>query len=186
LYCLDLIEKEVKQGLRPIVFARNPVVLHRLSVELDKRNISNLVFTGEEAITKRIEKLNVRIRQGKDQVLLASLGVTQDGLNLPQQNSFIFYNRSYKPREELQAIYRMIRPQQKSAVSGTFLHMKGSIDCYQAQLITWKTYASEAGLDYGEQPDGEDFVHFDAFVYAFINSLPELKEKLDFMKRLAA
>jgi hypothetical protein len=184
--CLDLIESEVKRGLRPIVFARNPVVLERLSAELDKRGITNLVFTGKETIKKRIEKLNSRIRQGCDQVMLASLGVTQDGLNLPQLNSFIFYNRSYSLREEFQAIYRLIRPQQRSQVSGTFLHLKGSIDEYMAQLQNWKSLANEAGLDYGEQADNEEFIHFDAFIYKFINSLPELKEKLDSLKKMAA
>ena len=186
IVCLDLIESQVKQGLRPIVFARNPVVLHRLSLELNKRNITNLVFTGEETIDKRIVKLNARIREGNDQVMLASLGVTQDGLNLPQLNSFIFYNRSYKFREEFQAIYRLIRPQQTSQVSGDFLHLKGSIDEYMGQLIKWKALASEAGLDYGEQNNEEVFTHFDAFIYRFINSLPDLKEKLDWMKKLAA
>ena len=184
--CLDLIESQVKQGLRPIVFARNPVVLHRLSVELNKRNITNLVFTGEETIDKRIVKLNARIREGNDQVMLASLGVTQDGLNLPQLNSVIFYNRSYSSRTEYQSIYRLIRPQQKNQVSVNFLHLKGSIDQYMAQLITWKTLASEAGLDYGEQNNEVVFTHFDAFIYRFINSLPDLKEKLDWMKKLAA
>jgi SNF2 family DNA or RNA helicase len=162
------------------------VVLRRLSEELRKRNITNLVFTGEETITKRTAKLNERIRNGSDQVMLASLGVTQDGLNLPMLNSVIFYNRSYKSREEFQAIYRLIRPQQKSEVSCYFLHLKGSIDEYMGQLIKWKTLASEAGLDYGEQNDEKDFVHFDAFVYRFINSIPELKEQIDFLKRRVA
>ncbi|MCX7099968.1 MAG: SNF2-related protein [Methylobacter sp.] len=184
--CLDLIENEIKKGLRPIVFAKNPVVLRRLSAELAKRNITNLVFTGEETIAKRTEKLNERIRNGNDQVMLASLGVTQDGLNLPMLNSVIFYNRSYKSREEFQAIYRLIRPQQKSEVSCHFLHLKGSIDEYMGQLIKWKTLASEAGLDYGEQGDDEEFIHFDAFVYRFINSIPELKDRLDSLKKLAA
>ncbi len=185
-FCLDLIESEIKKGLRPIVFAKNPVVLRRLSEELRKRNITNLVFTGKETIAKRTEKLNGRIRNGNDQVMLASFGVTQDGLNLPMLNSVIFYNRSYKSREEFQAIYRLIRPQQKSEVSCYFLHLKGSIDEYMGQLIKWKTLASEAGLDYGEQGDEEEFVHFDAFVYRFINSIPELKEKLDSLRKLAA
>ena len=184
--CLDLIESQVKEGLRPIVFARNPVVLHRLSAELNYRDITNLVFTGEETIDKRIVKLNARIREGNDQVMLASLGVTQDGLNLPQLNSVIFYNRSYSSRTEYQSIYRLIRPQQKSQVSVNFLHMKGSIDEYMAQLISWKTLASEAGLDYGEQDKDLEFTHFDAFIHRFINSLPELKEKLESMKKLAA
>ena len=186
IVCLDLIERQVKQGLRPIVFARNPVVLHRLSAELNKRNITNLVFTGEETIDKRIVKLNARIREGNDEVMLASLGVTQDGLNLPQLNSVIFYNRSYSSRTEYQSIYRLIRPQQKNQVSVNFLHLKGSIDQYMAQLITWKTLASEAGLDYGEQNNQGEFTHFNAFIYRFINSLPELKEKLEWMKKLAA
>jgi superfamily II DNA or RNA helicase len=160
--------------------------LERLSTELDKRGITNLVFSGKETICKRIKKLNARIRQGSDQVMLASLGVTQDGLNLPQLNSFIFFNRSFSLREEYQAIYRLVRPQQKNQVSGTFLHLKGSIDEYMAQLISWKRLASEAGLDYGEQSDDAEFVHFDAFIYIFINSLPELKEKLDSLKKLAA
>jgi hypothetical protein len=184
--CLDLIESEVKKGLRPIVFAKNPAVLRRLSAELAKRNITNLVFTGEETIAKRTEKLNERIRNGNDQVMLASLGVTQDGLNLPMLNSVIFYSRSYKSREEWQAIFRLIRPQQKSEVSCYFLHLKGSIDEYMGQLIKWKTMASEAGLDYGEQGDEDEFVHFDAFVYRFINSIPELKERLDSLRKLAA
>jgi hypothetical protein len=186
IVCLELIESEVKNGLRPIVFAKNPVVLRRLSAELNKRNITNLVFTGEETIAKRTEKLNERIRNGNDQVMLASLGVTQDGLNLPMLNSVIFYNRSYKSREEFQAIYRLIRPQQKSEVSCHFLHLKGSIDEYMGQLIKWKTLASEAGLDYGEQGDEKEFVHFDAFVYRFVNSVPELKDRLDSLRNLAA
>lgn len=184
--CLELIITEIEKGLRPIVFAKNPVVLRRLAAELNKRNISHLVFTGEETIKQRTAKLNDRIRYGNDQVMLASLGVTQDGLNLPMLNSVIFYNRSYKSREEFQAIYRLIRPQQKSQVACHFLHLQGSIDDYMGQLIQWKTLASESGLDYGEQPDDQEFVHFDAFIYRFINSIPELKEKLDSMKKWAA
>lgn len=184
--CINLIKQEIDKGLRPIVFAKNPVVLRRLSAELNKMNISNLVFTGEDTIAKRTEKLNQRIRNGSDQVMLASFGVTQDGLNLPMLNSVILFNRSFKSRAEFQAIYRLIRPQQKSEVSCYFLHLKGSIDEYMGQLIKWKTLANEAGLDYGEQSDKEDFVHFDAFVYRFLNSIPELKERIDALKKLAA
>lgn len=184
--CINLVAREVAKGRRPIVFARNPKVLERLSVELDKRGITNLVFTGKETIKKRIEKLNEGIREGDLQVMLASLGVTQDGLNLPELNTFIFYSRSYKSREEFQAIYRLIRPQQKKDVYGYFLHLKGSIDEYMGQLIEWKALASEAGLDYGEQQSDEEFSHFDAFIYRFINSLPELKTQLEASRRQSA
>ena len=187
LATIELVISEIKKGRRPIVFARNPVVLNRISVELCKQNISNLIFTGEETIDKRIKRLNTCIREGSTQCMLASLGVTQDGLNLHQLNTFIFYNRSYKAREEFQAIYRLIRPQQKDDVYGFFMHMAGSIDEYMGQLIEWKSLASEAGLDYGDQPEDKDFIHFDAFIYQFLESLPELKLKLeDARKRKAA
>jgi hypothetical protein len=184
--CLALIKQEVEKGRRPIVFARNPTVLNRLSKELDKMAITNLVFTGEENIVKRTAKLNSEIRNGDTEVMLASLGVTQDGLNLFQLNTFIFYNRSYKAREEFQGIYRLIRPQQESDVYGYFLHLAGSIDEYQGQLIEWKALASEAGLDYGDQPKDEEFSHFDAFIYRFLEGLPELKAQLADAKKLKA
>lgn len=133
--CVDLVIDEIDKGRRPIVFARNPFVLRRLSAELTAAGISSLVFTGDETIEARIKKLNAQIREGDTQVLLASLGVTQDGLNLPELNTFIFYNRSYKAREEFQAIYRLIRAKQTSDVYGYFLHMAGSIDEYMGQLI---------------------------------------------------
>lgn len=183
--CIDLVVAEVNKGRRPIVFARNPHALKRLAEGLMSKGISNLVFTGEETIDARIKKLNDQIREGNTQVLLASLGVTQDGLNLPELNTFIFYNRSYKAREEFQAIYRLIRAKQKSEVYGYFLHMVGSIDDYMGQLIEWKTLASEAGLDYGEQPDDEEFTHFDAFIYRFLESIPELKAKVENLRRAA-
>lgn len=183
--CVDLVIAEIKKGRRPIVFARNPYVLHRLSRELNAQNISSLVFTGEETIDVRIKKLNEQIREGQTQVLLASLGVTQDGLNLPELNTFIFYNRSYKAREEFQAIYRLIRAKQKSDVYGYFLHMSGSIDEYMGQLIEWKTMASEAGLDYGDQPEDEEFSHFDAFIYRFLESIPELNARVNALRQAA-
>jgi len=41
-------------------------------------------------------------------------------------------------------------------------------------------------MDYGEQHSDDDFVHFDAFVYRFINSVSLLKERLNLMKKMAA
>ncbi|CAM3840642.1 DEAD/DEAH box helicase [Vreelandella rituensis] len=178
--CLDLIEDEIALGRRPIVFARNPSTLRRLAAALDERGITHMVFTGEQTITERTRRLNADIREGNKQVMLASIGVTQDGLNLPELNTFIFYNRSFKSREEFQAIYRLIRSTQTRDVYGYFLHMAGSIDEYMGQMIEWKALASEAGLDYGESDKADsDFVHFDTFFHRFIASLPELRARID-------
>tara|TARA_R110002051_G_scaffold250392_2_gene309736 strand:- start:9170 stop:12286 length:3117 start_codon:yes stop_codon:yes gene_type:complete len=182
--CVDMIAKEVAKGRRPIVFARNPSTLARLKGLLNQRGISALVFTGQETIKSRTKRLNAEIREGDTQVMLASLGVTQDGLNLPELNTFIFYNRSFKAREEFQGIYRLIRAAQTKEVYGDFLHLEGSIDDYMGQLIEWKALASESGLDYGEgMDDSAEFVHFDAVLQRFIASLPGLKEKITQLRK---
>lgn len=183
--CIELVKDEVAKGRRPIVFAKNPVVLHRLGAELTTAGISNLVFTGEETIKQRTNRLNDQIRQGDTQVMLASLGVTQDGLNLHQLNTFVFYNRSYMARAEFQGIYRLVRPKQMSDVYGYFLHLSGSIDEYMGQLIEWKQLASEAGLDFGEQPE-QEFKHFEHFIAAFLESIPALKEQIKQARNKAA
>jgi hypothetical protein len=177
--CVELIRKEVAKGRKPIVFARNPSVLNGLGKALDNLGIENIVFTGESTIAQRNLMLQEKVRNtDTPPVLLSSIGVTQDGLNLPMFNTFIFYNRSWKAREEFQAIYRLIRPKQRDDVYGYFLALKGSIDEYMGQLVEWKSLASEAGLDYGEQPDTEEFSHFDAFIHRFLESVPQLKELL--------
>lgn len=181
--CIELVIREVEAGRRPVVFARNPSVLDRLHKMLTDRGISSLVFTGREPIKKRTKRLNDQIRDGHTQVMLASLGVTQDGLNLPELNTFIFYNRSFKSREEFQAIYRLLRALQKAEVHGYFLHLAGSLDDYMGQLVEWKELASESGLDYGEGVDDDtEFVHFDAILQRFINTVPDLKARLEALR----
>ena len=71
---IEAVEAEITKGRRPIVFARNPVVLRRLGKALSQRSISHLIFTGEQAIKKRIAALNREIRDGSAQVLLAQPG----------------------------------------------------------------------------------------------------------------
>ena len=110
--------------------------------------------------------------------MLASLGVTQDGLNLPQLDTFVFFNRSYKAREEFQAMYRLLRPGQRQQVEGYFLHLKGSIDQYMAQLVDWKARVAEAGVDYGDQQPDQPFAHFDVFLRRFLDSLPNIRDHL--------
>jgi hypothetical protein len=186
-WSVELIQQEVEKGNRTILYARNPLVLHRLAIRLNKLGISNLVFTGEEDITKRNKKLEAEFRNGDKQVLLASLGAAQDGLNLHQANTVIFFNRSFKSREEFQAIARVLRPLQKKEVDVYYGHLVGSLDEYQGQMVDWKHQSCLSGLDYGEfDPEHEDFVHYDTFFERFINSADELIEMRKNIGSLAA
>lgn len=185
-WCINSIQREVNQGNRTIVYARNPMVLERLSKQLDEINISNMVFTGQENITKRNKRLDSEFREGDKQVLLASIGAAQDGLNLYQANSVVFYNRSFNAREEFQAIARVLRPQQTKEVNVFFGHARGSLDVYQAQMINWKQESTKSGLDYGSfDADQHSFVHYSTFFERFINSSDELKALRESVRQAA-
>lgn len=185
-WCVESIQREVSKGNRTIVYARNPMVLDRLAKRLNDLGISNLVFTGQENITKRNKKLDREFRNGDAQVLLASIGAAQDGLNLYQANSVIFFNRSFNSREEFQAIARVLRPQQTKEVNVFYGHARGSLDIYQAQMIDWKYQSTLSGLDYGEfDPEQDDFIHYSTFFERFMHSSEELKEYREEIRKAA-
>lgn len=166
----------VEDGHRPIVFARTTSVLKKMASMVRERGITALTFTGDKTIKRRTQELDDQVRNGDVECVFAGIGVSCDGLNLPQLDSLIFYNRDFKAINEFQAMYRLLRCEQKREVNGYFYHLRGSIDVYMAQLVEWKKLASDAGLDYGEQPEDDDFVHFDAFFRRFIASSEKLED----------
>lgn len=171
---LSLVERFVKEGRKTIVFATKPITLTRLGQRLAERGIEAVVYTGQVGVTKRTHELNTRFRCGPVPVLLATLGAAQTGLNLPEASRVIFYNRDWTPKTEAQALHRVLRPQQRDQVEAHYLHLKGSIDVYQAQMCDQKANATHAGLDYGEQDVAEgEFLHIDTILGRFCEDLVE-------------
>lgn len=171
-YALDRIEQLVEEGRKIILYAENPEVLDRLHAALSERGIDSLVFTGKQSIKKRTRELDMRFRYGACPVLLASLGVTQTGLNIPQANFVLFYNRAWDSTTEKQAGARVLRPQQVNEVDFEYLHLEGSIDEYMAQMVDMKADAIDAGLDWASpQLSSVEFLHLDTMLGRFCEDL---------------
>lgn len=175
-FVLDTLEQWTLSGHKSILYAENPGLLQRLHQELEARGIPSLVFTGQEPIVRRTRELDRQFRFGDCPLMLASLGVTQTGLNIPQADRVMLYDRSWTAKQEDQAIHRILRPQQKRQPFVDYVHLDGSIDLYQAQMVSHKRDAAHAGLDYGtpELYDVE-FLHLDTVLARFVDDLAALR-----------
>jgi hypothetical protein len=171
-YALERVAQLVEEGRKIILYAENPGVLDLLHRHLSGMGIDSLVFHGGQNIKARTRELNRKFRFGSVPVLLASLGVTQTGLNIPQANYVIFYDRSWTATEEDQAGARVLRPQQQNEVDFEYLHLAGGIDVYQAQMVDHKRDSISAGVDWAtpELADVE-FLHLDTLLGRFCEDL---------------
>lgn len=186
-WTLDRLEQLAGEGKKTIVYASSPETLERLQKGLADRGIEGVIFTGKGSIPARTKRLDERFRFGPAPVLLASLGVSQRGLNLPQASNIIFYNRDWTADAEAQAIARTTRPDQENIVQVEFAHLIGSIDEYMAQVVQWKQAAADSGLDWGDgATDSDVFKHMDAVLEEFCHEVLQMSSRDAYQTMCAA
>jgi len=84
---------------------------------LARRGVAHVTIHGGKPIAERVPELNTRFRAGSAPVLLASLGVAQKGLNLPEADRVLFLTPFWTAKTEDQAEGRVLRPQQTRPVT---------------------------------------------------------------------
>lgn len=176
-WVIDEIERLTHAGRKTVVYAENPGLIELIGRELGKRSIDTMPFHGKIPVRKRTRELNERFRFGPCPNLLATLGVTQKGLNLWQAQEVITLSRSWSATTEEQAIARLLRPQQKANVRVRYVHLPGGIDGYKAQLVHFKRDAARAGLDWGTpETEDADFLHLDTIIGRFVEDMAKLHQ----------
>jgi superfamily II DNA or RNA helicase len=150
--------------------------LELIQRHLCKRDVDSMLFHGGLSRASRTKDLYERFRFGGCPNLLATLGVTQKGLNLPQADHVIMLSRSWSATVEDQAQARPLRPQQTKNVRVEFPHLKGSIDIYKAQVVGFKSDSAASGLDWAT-PETEDidFLHLDTVIDRFVRDLAAMR-----------
>lgn len=143
---LKLVKELVCNKEKVIVFTLRPDFCDYMKKELDKHNISSFVFTGKQTIEVRNKSLDA-FKFGKTNVLLASINVTDTGLNIPQANSAIMVDPDWKYSKLEQAFSRILRPQSTGKPKVYFLRNKGMIDEYMHQHCMRKKGANGEVLD---------------------------------------
>ncbi len=172
---VDDLAELAGQGRKVVFYARNVMTLELVGEGLRQRGIEGVLYHGGMPREKRTVELNRRFRYGDAPVLLASLGITQKGLNLWQADTTYFFDRSWEARTEYQARNRIERPQQTRKPRHLFLHLPGSIDEYERQMVEMKADAIQAGLDWGDpRLADQEFVHLDTILGRFVEDLAKL------------
>jgi len=176
-WVVEELERLASTDAKTICYVENPGQVDLYARLLKNHGVPSVSFHGGIPIRQRTMDLNKNFRQGNVPVLLASLGVSAKGLNIHQANEVILANRSWSAMTETQAIGRVLRPQQKRDVRVRFVHLKGGIDEYQAQLVEWKGDAMKAGLDWATPvTDGLEFDHLDTILSRFCEGLAAMKQ----------
>lgn len=188
-FTLEHLEKLTNAGNKTVLYAKSPAVLELFRTKLAERGIEGVLFHGDMSIPRRNRMLNERFRWGPAPVLLASLGVTETGLNLWQANRALYYSRAWTYKAEHQSLHRLLRPQQERQVIKEAVHLPGSIDDYMAQVVAFKRESFHTGLDWATpKHDGVQFQHLDSILYAFCKRVMEARgfDRIDQIKQALA
>lgn len=165
-----------KKRAKTILYAENPGQLELIQRQLQANGVDSLLFHCGLPRASRSKALYERFRFGDCPNLLASLGVTSKGLNLPQADHVIMLSRSWSATVEDQAIASPLRPQQTKNVCVEFAHLAGGIDIYKAQVVAFKADSAAAGLDWATpETDDVPFLHLDTVIDRFIRDLAALR-----------
>lgn len=177
-YLVDRAVELAGQGRKILIYVDGPRMSERLSEAINDRSVIATPFHGEIGIKARTKRLNNEFRHGPGQVLVASYGTGQTGLNLYQANYVLMGVRAWNGKTERQAIHRTLRPQQTEEVHVEYVHLGGSLDEYQAQCVTWKISSEFEAIDLLEPEEVlEDYVHLDQIINAFVENLARLHGK---------
>ncbi|WP_199039854.1 MULTISPECIES: DEAD/DEAH box helicase [unclassified Dyella] len=176
-----------QDGHKTMVFVENPGLAECLARSINQQGALARAFHGKMSITERNQLLAKGFRRGPVEVLVCTYGVVQTGLNIPEASRGIFGSRAWTTKTEMQARYRMLRPQQTQRCQFETLELPGSLDTYQAMMLAFKQDASGAAVDYlTPELDDAEFLHLDTVVERFVEGLAarrglkshDLREKL--------
>lgn len=174
-WCVERLVELSQQGHKTIFYCHKPAVVELIRRELAIRGVEGVPFHGGIPIKQRTNLLNTGFRNGAAPVLLATKGCTQAGLNIPQADYILFYDRAWAAKEERQAMRRAVRPEQTKQVHVEYAHIKGSIDDYMGQMCEFKADCADAGLDWATpEKEGIEFLHLDQILEQFVSDLAEL------------
>jgi len=175
-FAVEHLSKLVGEGHKVIVYVKRPHLLEVIGRRLDAEGIPSVMMHGGIAIEERTKNLREQFRFGSVQVLLATLGCVQTGLNIPEATRIVYLSRDWSAKTERQANARALRPQQKNVVGIDYIHLPGYIDDYQHQMVSFKADAADSGLDWATPlHEDDEFEHLDTILGRFVTDIAKLR-----------
>jgi hypothetical protein len=176
-FLLKRMKELAQAGEKTLVYFHSPGLAHLMARHLyQETGIDAVVLTGESPAGVRHKLLRERFKLGDCPTVIATYGVTQAGHNIPQATRVVLGTRDWTAKVERQSIARALRPETRHPVVAEYVHIRGSSDDYQAQMVAWKGNTIDAGLDWATPEfEGKEFLHLDTLLGRFLTDLGELR-----------
>jgi len=175
---LTVIQEEVLRILREsyqhekiLVISQRPDFCSFIQQQLTRERIRCGVFTGQVPIEKRNILLDQFEESDSMNILLCSINVINEGVNLPKGTVVIIVDLDWTYQKLEQAYSRVLRPETKESPLVLMLYYKGFIDQYLWQHIRAKKSAVLSGVDHRKDTEDVNWVHWKQFTYDMLKDL---------------
>lgn len=188
-FLVDRMEELANAGEKTLCYVHNPDLAELLAKRLAVQGgVDAVVLHGGISAAKRHKMLSERFKKGSCPTVISTFGVTQAGLNIPQATRVILGSRDWTAKVERQSIARALRPETGHDVTVEYVHIAGSADDYQGQMVAFKADCIDSALDWATPTlGGTDFLHLDTVLGRFVEDLAErrgmkVQDMKDFLK----
>jgi hypothetical protein len=172
-FLVDRMEQLANAGDKTLCYVHSPDLAEMLAKRLAvQAGIDAVVLHGGISAAKRHKMLTERFKMGSSPTVISTFGVTQAGLNIPQATRVILGSRDWTAKVERQSIARALRPETDHDVTVEYVHIAGSADDYQGQMVAFKADCIDTALDWATPAmDGVSFLHLDTVLGSFVEDL---------------
>lgn len=160
LMAQEITRMAIEKQDKTIFFSTRTRNLDMMNAWCEKNKLNSVIVDGRSDL--KIQKGSDRsqrhmivekFRHQAYHLMCGGLTALAEGMNIPEANHCIVNDYSWEPKDVLQAVGRVIRPQQTKTIYQYFLMHTGTIDEYMCALTYLKGRSHEEGIDYMEFDD---------------------------------
>jgi len=127
---MEIIRELDEPDQQIVVFSNFKDPLNLLETRLDKAGVPYLHMKQEHPESKRYSLWHDQWPTKKHKVFLSTLALGGESINLSSASYLIFLDRSWSPKDMMQAVGRVYRPGQEGAVEVIYINAKSTTDSY--------------------------------------------------------
>jgi SNF2 family DNA or RNA helicase len=135
---MDILDELDQEDQKMVVFSNFKDPLELLKVRLDKQGIGYVHLEQKHNENERYRLWHDEFRKPEKKVFLSTLSLGGESINLTCAQYLVFLDRSWSPKDMLQAIGRVYRPGQEGAVEVIHINAKNNTDAYVTSRLAIK------------------------------------------------
>ena len=135
---MKIMEELDDPAQKVVIFSNFKDPLKLAKVRLDKANIGYLHMEQHHSESERYRIWHDLFRKPEYQVFLSTLALGGESINLSCAQYLIFLDRSWSPKDMMQAIGRVYRPGQEHACEVIYINADRTVDSYVLSKLTTK------------------------------------------------